>query len=130
MTDDNDAGFTALATKYLDSLEEALKQAQSGTIKKQLSIPAITEPVMRLKAHAATYRYAGIGQLTNVMLSFMDAIAELDEEALEIAQALHTSLRAIVAKGNAAEAHQESKKLEKELKNACARYFNKKKTGG
>ena len=129
MIDDKEAGFTALATKYLDRLEEALKQAQSGTIKKQLSIPAITEPVMRLKAHAATYRYSAIRQLTNVMLSFMDAIADLDEEALEIAEAHHTSLRAIVAKTTIAEAEHESKKLEKELKNACARYFNKRKAG-
>lgn len=126
--DSNDVDFTPLGEQFLAQLEMAIEMARKvegndiSAYKKSL-----TEPVMQLKANAAIFHYHLIGNLANVMLSFLEALTTLDKDSIEIIQAHHTTLKAIIAKKMKGDGGEIGAQMVKELKDACARYYAKKK---
>lgn len=84
--------------RFLDLLEAAVKQAGDRSIDMKTRKQALTSPVMELKANAAIFHYSLIGNLANIMLSFLESIEELDKDAVSIVGAHHTTLHAIVMK--------------------------------
>ncbi|MCB1531787.1 MAG: hypothetical protein KDJ35_02845, partial [Alphaproteobacteria bacterium] len=62
----------------------------------------------------------------NVMLSFLEAVKELDEDVVRIVEAHHKTLSAIVIKKMQGDGGQAGKLMEDELRAACKRYFSKK----
>ena len=80
--DNNEVDFAPLAMEYLDKLSEAVKGIKSGDLATKAAVHSLTAPVMQLKANAATFKYTLIGNLANVMLSFLEAIKELDDDAI------------------------------------------------
>ncbi len=125
--DQNDIDFVPLGLEYLEKLDSAIKSAKSGQASKNDAVVLMTSPVMQLKANAATFKYTLIGNLANVMLSFLESIKEIDEGVIQIVEAHHKTLSAIVIKRMEGDGGPYGKKLEDELKNACKRYFNNKK---
>ena len=127
--DENKVDFTPLGKQFLDALNENLgkvsKDLGNGDVlaHKQL----LTQPVMELKANATIFHYSLIGNLANIMLSFLESIEEVDEDALSIVQAHHTTLQAIVMKKMTGDGGEHGKVFMTELKQACARYYSKKK---
>lgn len=77
--DQNDIDFVPLGLEYLEKLNSAIKSAKSGQASKNDAVVLMTSPVMQLKANAATFKYTLIGNLANVMLSFLESIKEIDE---------------------------------------------------
>ncbi len=124
--DNNDVDFAPLAMEFLDKLAEAIKNARAGDLELDKAVGAMTEPVMQLKANAATFRYNLVGNLANVMLSFLEAVKEMDKTVLDIVDAHHKTLSAIVIKKMSGDGGAHGKQLEDELKGACKRYFSKK----
>lgn len=126
--DDNEVDFTPLGNQFLAELETAIATARAAegndisAYRDQLAAP-----VMQLKANATIFHYSLIGNLANVMLSFLEAVKELDKDAIEIIQAHHTTLKAIIAKKMKGDGGDVGAQMVKELKDACARYYNKKK---
>jgi hypothetical protein len=125
--DSNTVDFAPLAKEYLDKLADAINQTKSGSLSKDQAIEAMTSPVMQLKANAATFRYTLIGNLANVMLSFLESVEEIDNTVIEIVNAHHKTLSAIVIKKIQGTGGAHGVQLEEELKSACKRYFSKKK---
>lgn len=123
--DTNKVDFTPLAMEYLDKLEKATTAAKSADPITSEHIQAITTPVMQLKANATTFHYNLIGNLANVMLSFLESIQKLDGDAISIVQAHHQTLKAIVLKKITGDGGAVGKQMEEELKGACKRYFAK-----
>jgi len=123
--DNNDIDFQPLAMEFLDKLSQAIKAAKASEIDTKSSINDLTAPVMQLKANAATFKYDLIGNLANVMLSFLENIKELDKDAIAIIEAHHKTLTAIVIKKMVGNGGAFGKQMEEELKGACQRYFAK-----
>ncbi|GJL85639.1 MAG: hypothetical protein DHS20C02_14140 [Micavibrio sp.] len=127
--DSNDVDFSPLAQEFLDKLDSAIKEAKSGKLSTEQAVEIMTQPVMQLKANAAIFRYELIGNLANVMLSFLEAITDLDDDVLAIVDAHQKTLSAIVIKKMSGTGGAPGKQLEDELKGACKRYFSKKPKG-
>ncbi len=124
--DRNDVDFTPLAVGFLSELEKAIEDTKKGKLKTKEAVKAMTSPVMQLKANAATFRYELIGNLANVMLSFLESIKSLDEDVISIVEAHQKTLSAILAKKMKGQGGEPGKQLEDELKDACKRYFRRK----
>lgn len=125
--DNNDVDFTPLGMQFLDQLEEAIKNIDISKESKADDVQAMTAPVMQLKANAATFHYALIGNLANVMLSFLESIKTLDEDAVSIVTAHHQTLKVIVMKQMKGDGGEVGQQMQDELKGACQRYFAKRK---
>ena len=125
--DNNDVEFAPVAKEFLDKLSSAIQEARKDDADKDAAVKSITEPVMQLKANAAMFKYHLVGNLANVMLSFLEAVKELDNDVIEIVSAHHQTLSAIVIKQMKGDGGAHGKEMEQELKGACARYFGKRK---
>lgn len=123
--DSNTVDFTPLANEFLEKLKAAINDTKSGKLSKDKAIEAMSGPVMQLKGNAATFRYELIGNLANVMLSFLESITVLDDDVLAIVDAHHKTLSAIVLKKMSGTGGSSGKLLEDELKGACKRYFSR-----
>lgn len=128
--DENKVDFTPLGMEFLELLQNNLDKVKNN-LKKDNNIMAqkqlLTQPVMELKANATIFHYSLIGNLANIMLSFLESIEEIDEDAIAIVQAHHTTLQAIVIKKMAGDGGNSGEIFMKELKQVCARYYSKKK---
>ena len=123
--DSNTVDFAPLALEYLDELERAIVTSKKADIPVNEAIAAMTTPVMQLKANASTFRYNLIGNMANIMLSFLEAIQKLDDDAIAIVTAHHQTLKAIVTNKMAGDGGPVGQQMEDELKAACKRYFAK-----
>ena len=125
--DENTVDFAPLAKQYLDKLADAIQKARSGEIDLDQAVAEMTQPVMELKANAAIFKYNLIGNLANVMLSFLEAVKQIDKTVIEIVDAHHKTLTAIVMKKMQGDGGKYGAQLEHELRDACKRYFGAKK---
>jgi hypothetical protein len=125
--ENNTVDFAPLAMEYLDNLEAAIQNAKSGALDLKQATEEMTAPVMQLKANASTFKYNLIGNLANIMLSFLEAVKELDNDVIAIVGAHHQTLKAIILKKMSGDGGAVGKTMEEELKGACARYFSKRK---
>ena len=111
--------------EYLNQLETAIEDAKNSDQSMKETLQSLTGPVMQLKANASTFKYDLIGNLANIMLSFLEAIQEMDDDAISIVAAHHQTLKAIVLKKMTGDGGPVGKQMEDELKGACKRYFLK-----
>lgn len=122
--DENDVDFTPLGLQFLGKLEAALKTANDESIAMKERKQALTGPVMELKANAAIFKYNLIGNLANIMLSFLESTPTLDKDAITIVDAHHKTLHMIVVKKMTGDGGQHGEIFMRELQDACTRYHN------
>ena len=122
--DKNDVDFTPYAKDMLQKLEKTIEKAKSGELTKDQSKAQMAEHVMQLKANAPMFGYELVGNLANIMLNFLEQIKWLDQHVIEIVTAHHKTLSLIFIKNMRGDCGEIGKRFEKELKDACARYFN------
>ena len=123
--DDNKVDFSPVGLGILKKLEAALTEAAVSPDTKMIK-ESFTAPVMELKANAGIFHYALIGNLANIMLSFLEAIKTVDKDAIDIVQAHHDTIRVIIMRSMKGDGGDAGKKLSLELEQACQRYYNKK----
>lgn len=128
--DENDVDFAPLALEYLDKLGAATKKARIDSSNTKEILQEMAQPVMQLKANAAVFKYDLIGKLANVMLSFLESVRAIDKTVIEIVDAHHKTLSAIILKKMKGDGGAYGVQLEQELKDACIRYLQKKKAQG
>jgi len=123
--DNNEVDFTPLGLQFLEKLSENLNKVEKelGSTNLEEQKQLITRPVMELKANATIFHYSLIGNLANIMLSFLESINEIDKDALSIVRAHHTTLNAIILKKMKGDGGQNGEIFMSELKQACARYY-------
>ena len=127
--DENKIDFTPLGTELLEKLDKVLQVIEKGKATDSLENQkqSLTRPVMELKANAAFFNYALIGNLANIMLSFLETINKLDKDAISIVRAHHGTLNSIIQKKMVGDGGEHGKIFAKELQDACNRYYNKRK---
>lgn len=118
--------FVPMASKLLDELDAALKNAEVGTGDSTAQIAAMIVPVMQLKANGAMFHYELVSTLAELVLDFLENIDSLDDAALEIVAAHHRTLSLIVNNKMSGTGGNYGAQLEKELQDACHRFFSKK----
>lgn len=96
--DQNDVDFAPLGLAIL-KLEHGLDKAKDASVTMQQMKHILTTPVMELKANAAIFHYTLIGNLANIMLSFLEAIVVMDKDAIDIVKAHHDTLHMIIVRG-------------------------------
>jgi len=118
--------FAPVASDFLRELSQAIEDCKAGkyTNKKE-AMAAVTAPVMQLKANSKTFGYDLIGDMANVMLNFVETIREVDKDVIEILQAHHTTLNAIVVKKIKGTGGDYGRQMTAELQGACRRYIAK-----
>jgi len=126
--DDNyDVDFLPYATKYLESIDEALlkigkakTQADLKPIKKEIS-----ESIMHLKANGGMFGYHLISMVSDVALNFADTEKNINADFIQIITAHNNSIRIILEnkiKGSGGMAGDE---LINELRQAVQRFDKK-----
>lgn len=124
--DTNQVDFEPLGLAILRRLKDALDHAKEPGANMAQIKDTLTTPVMELKANASTFRYPLIGNLANIMLSFLEAIREMDEDALEIVRAHYDTLHMIVVRKLSGDGGDAGRQLTTELQLVCDRYYHKK----
>lgn len=124
--DTNTVEFEPLGLAILERLEAALvRSADSNAAVAQIK-PQLTAPVMELKANAATFGYPLIGNLATIMLSFLESILRMDDDAVEIVRAHHKTLHMIIIRRIKGDGGAAGAQLIQELRQACERYYARK----
>jgi len=121
----NDMDFTPYAMDILAKLAEAIKVAQTKDKSGRDVIDTITGPIMELKANGAMFRYFLVSEIANVMLNFLENIAELNDDAFDIINVHQRTLGAILKSRLHGDGGREGKALAQELYDACNRYRKK-----
>lgn len=127
--EENDVDFAPLGLQFLTELEEALNNVEKNLNPDKFDSQkqSLTRPVMELKANGTIFHYKLVGDLANIMLSFLESIKSLDKDALSIVRAHHDTLKGIISKGMKGDGGQEGKVFINELTDACERYYKKNK---
>lgn len=123
--DQNDVDFAPMALDYLVALQTNIEEVRNANDTSRAAIDKLLEPIVELKSNASMFNYPLVGVLANITMSFLEGLNTLDDDILAIVEAHQKSLHLIVKKrmqGNAANYGDE---LEKELRDACKRYFQK-----
>ena len=124
--DENKIDFAPIGLKFLSKLEKGLGEVKDtpqeniDEDKKKL-----IGPVMELKANAKIFHYELVGNLANIMLSFLETIKQLDKDALSIVGSHHDSLKAILSGNMKGDGGKDGKVMVTELQDACNRYYKK-----
>ncbi len=118
--------FRPLAEMYLDSLTRGLEKAQETESQdtEQL-IAGLLYPAMQLKANGGMFHYPLITRIGDHLVQFLEVIESLDFDAIEIVQAFHTTMRAVVMGQVSGDGGRYGAELIKALEDACYRYFEK-----
>ncbi len=127
LLENNTTDFRPLGEMYLDALSKGLDQAKNPAADANMEdmISTMLYPSMQMKANGGMFHYPLVTSIADLLIHFLEVIEKLDEECLEIIQAFHTTLRAILLgqiKGNGG---QRGKELHDALSEACFRYFEK-----
>jgi hypothetical protein len=121
----NDIDFKTIAMPILERLRTGIEQAKSNPNDLALVTQEIIKPVMELKANGPMFKFDLIGQLASIMLSFLEHIKQLNDDAVDIIDANEKTLTLIVTRDIKNDGGQMGKQLITELENACARYYRK-----
>lgn len=126
--DENNVDFVPLGRKYLKEIQDALESLKTGKTSAQQIKKQITPVIMQIKATAPVMKYNLVGDLAELLLSFVESIKELDDEAIEILEANHKTLSALLAKNIKGNGGPLGKQLKTELENAFERHRAKQKS--
>lgn len=121
----NTTDFAPIAREFLEKLERAIAVCADPDIDMREKVEGLSRPVMELKASAKMFRYELVTSLANVMLGFLEAMQNLDRDAVEIVAAHHRTLAAIIDRKMNGDGGPYGQLLVQELKDACNRYFHK-----
>lgn len=119
--------FEPMAQKFLAQLSDAVEQAKGNQDEDMKVIyERVANPVMQLKANASMFGYPLIGDLANIMLSFLESLSEIDDAIIQIIEANQKTWHVIIAKQMKGDGGEYGDALRAELKGVCERYLKKK----
>lgn len=121
----NNVDFKEISATMLYNLREIIKTARENPSDLNTLREELIKPIMELKANGAMFKYELIGSLASIMLSFLEHINQLSNDALEIIEAHEKTLTLIIMKGISGDGGLLGKQVTEELENACNRYYRK-----
>lgn len=123
--DENEVDFEPIARDLLLKMREDLDRARAGKMSQAELVENLTQPVMELKANAATFKYPLISILMNILLNFLETLEKLNDDALDIAEVNYTTVKAVLAHKLKDESDPRAQLFIKELQGAISRYRKK-----
>ena len=111
------------AQESLRDLKATLELASNKSLDKDHLLAQVREPLMQLKSSAGMSNYDLIGELADIMFHFLEELTEIDDDAMAIIDAHHTTLVAILANRMEGDGGEHGKVLKAELQGVCKRYF-------
>ncbi|HTK84485.1 MAG TPA: hypothetical protein VL625_05305 [Patescibacteria group bacterium] len=117
----------ASAKVCLDVLQRAIDDVRNPAIGAGNSdqlVDRILQPVAQLKAGAAVAGYPLVEKLADKLIGFLEVIERPDRETLEIVQAFHGTMHAILKYKLAGSEHRHALALIDSLDTACRQYFS------
>ena len=121
----NDVDFKPMAEDLLKQMREILDEAQKRPEDQKEIVELLTQPVMELKANAATFKYPLISQMMNILLNFLETLEELNKDALDVAEVNYKTVRVILAHDMKGNKDKRGDLFVKELDSAIQRYRKK-----
>ena len=128
LLENNTTDFRPLGEMYLDSMMRginAVKSSPDGKTNDEAIIAAILFPAMQLKANGGMFHYNLVTSISDRLIQFLEVIDEVDQDALEIVMAFHTTIRAVLLGQIRGHGGQRGADLMQALIDACFRYFEK-----
>jgi len=119
----NDIDFTPLIAKYLIELNSALQKYEANDFNDSEDIiAAFTLPMMQIKANAKFCGYDLVGNLSDIMLVFMESVVDVDQNMIETILIYKKTLHDIMMKQIQGDVKAYGQKIQNELTKACQRY--------
>ncbi len=128
LLENNTTDFRPLGEMYLDALAKGMQGAKAITSDSEHTEEIITDmlyPAMQIKANGGMFHYPLVTTIADRLINFLEVIERADDDCLEIIQAFHTTLRAILVGQIKGDGGQRGRELDDALKDACFRYFEK-----
>ena len=127
MLENNTVDFRPLGEMYLDALTKGVELARTPPkgMETENIIAGMLYPATQLKANGGMFHYPLITSIADKLIQFLEVIAKADAESLEIIQAYHTTLRAVLLGQIKGDGGMHGAELMQALVNACYRYFEK-----
>lgn len=126
--DDYKTDFLPLGKDLIGQLELAVKKAASAIPQPadhKNALQGISGIMMQIKGNAGMFQYPLLSKLAATMLDFFEAVSEVNQDMIDLANANIKTLRLILDGGLSGDGGTHGAILEKELKSACERYFTK-----
>lgn len=128
MLDENTVDFEPLAETYLNTLNISTAKAQSYIDldgDHEEAIVGMLYPAMQLKANGGMFRYPLVTLMSDKLVQFLEVIAKIDPEVIELVLAYITAIRAMLASKITAANMPQGQSLVLAFDDACHRYFKK-----
>jgi len=122
--DNNTIDFRPIAFKFMEQFKDGLDIVKDKGERNRRAIERLVNPVMQIKANARIFKFSLLGDLSSIMLNFLESLNELDSDALDIVEAHHKTLYLIIKDDMRGDGGYAGQSLETELDNACKRYMN------
>lgn len=124
LIDKNNFNFVPIASMFLQQLKDGLEYARTQKETNRRTIERLINPIMQIKANARIFKYDLLGNLASTMMSFLESINDLDDDAREIIEAHQKTLSHIILSEMKGDGGKLGNTLEEELDAACKRYMN------
>ncbi|PCJ02314.1 MAG: hypothetical protein COB14_02090 [Alphaproteobacteria bacterium] len=122
--DNNKINFIPIVENFLAQLNEAIHKAKQEEEPTRKALDDMVDPIMQIKANARVLKYTLVGNLADIMLTFLERLNLADQYAFEIIQAHQNTLTHLVSREMKGSGGDTGAALEKELQSACNRYMN------
>lgn len=123
--DSNSFDFADVAEEIIRNLRRQVKEVRAGRERGKAAIEKLARPIMELKAGGGMFRYQMVSDIADIALNFLETVTKLDDDCLEIVEAHHDALQAIVSKRLQGAGGAQGRALAGELEKASQRFFKK-----
>ena len=127
LLENNSVDFQPLAELYLNSLfggiERTRKDLKNGET--EFQIASMLYPAMQLKANGGMFHYPLVTTIADRLVQFLEVIELVDDNAIEIVLAFHTTLRAVIMGKIQGDGGTHGADLIAALDQACMRFFER-----
>jgi chromatin segregation and condensation protein Rec8/ScpA/Scc1 (kleisin family) len=128
--DHNDVDYSSYAIDFFNRLQDAIQhyQKSNDTEKKSTAVTVraeLAQLVMVIKASAGMFGYPLLTTLSDRLLSFLESLEAIDDDAVEIVVACHKTFTLIVVNRLKGDGGPYGHDLNSELREAILRYFTK-----
>jgi len=127
LLESNNVDFLPMAEVHLATMMRYIDKAKNSSVGEdgEIVIAQIINSAMQLKANGGMFHYQMVTRISDKLIEFLEVVAVLEDDAIEILQAFHTSLRAVVHGRITGSGDKPGDELMQALEDGCLRYFER-----
>lgn len=123
--DNNRTDFKPLGESFLEDFHQQIRELRNGKAASGHDITEILFTAMLFKSNGAMFQYPLVTRIADKLVSFLDALKNVDMPALEVIEAFYASLKALIVGQIRGDGGTAGQSLFNELTAACQRYNEK-----